>query len=310
MPGFIKPQLATLRSKAPKGDQWLHEIKYDGYRIQVHLNGGRKKVFTRNGLDRTKRFTEIASALVIPGEAIIDGEVVVVHEGRTNFSELQAELAAGRQGRLVYYAFDLLWRDGDLRKLAQIERKQLLLDLLGENAIETPVLYSEHLTGDGQVMFEHAAKLNWEGIISKRADAPYKSERGEAWVKVKTVQREKFPVIGFIKDPSGVAALYLGKQEGRELRYMGKVGTGWSRTVSSQIRKQLDTLVSPKSKLTKPIRKPKATWVEPKFFADVEYRDITSEGLLRASSFKGLSRADKSWLPGVFWIGVGLREPP
>jgi ATP-dependent DNA ligase len=136
-------------------------------------------------------------------------------------------------------------------------------------------------------MFEHAAKLNFEGIISKRADAPYKSERGEAWVKIKTVQREKFPVVGFVKDPSGVAALYLGKQEGKELVYMGKVGTGWSRTVSNQIRKQLDTVVSPRSKLTTPIRKPKATWVEPTFVADIEYRDITSEGLLRASSFRG-----------------------
>jgi bifunctional non-homologous end joining protein LigD len=290
MPGFIKPQLATLKSRAPQGEQWLHEIKYDGYRVQVHLNRGRKKVFTRTGLDWTKRFTEIAGALAIPGEAIIDGEVVVVHEGRTNFSELQAELAAGRQGRLVYYAFDLLWRNGDLRRLPQIERKQLLLDLLGKNDIELPVLYSEHLTGDGQKMFEHAAKLNWEGIISKRADAPYKSERGEAWVKVKTVQRKKFPVVGFVKDPSGVAALYLGKQEGKDLVYMGKVGTGWSRTVSSQIRKQLDSVVSPKSKLTKPITKPKATWVKPTFVADIEYRDITSEGLLRASSFKGLSR--------------------
>jgi bifunctional non-homologous end joining protein LigD len=163
MPGFIKPQLATLKTKAPKGDQWLHEIKYDGYRIQVHLNRGRTKVFTRNGLDWTKRFTEIAGALAIPGEAIIDGEVVVVHEGRSNFSELQAELAAERQGRLVYYVFDLLWRDGDLRKLPQINRKQLLLDLLGENAVELPVLYSEHLVGDGQKMFEHAAKLNWGG---------------------------------------------------------------------------------------------------------------------------------------------------
>jgi bifunctional non-homologous end joining protein LigD len=297
MPGFIKPQLATLKSKPPKGHRWVHEIKFDGYRIQVHLNHGRKKVFTRNGLDWTKRFSEIAGALAIPGEAIIDGEVVVVHEGRTNFSELQAELAAGRQGRLgrlVYYAFDLLWRDGDLRKVPQIERKQRLLDLLGENDIEVPVLYSEHLTGDGQEMFEHAAKLNWEGIVSKRADAPYRSERTEAWLKIKTVQKGKFPVIGFIKDPTGVAALYLGKREGKELVYMGKVGTGWSRTVSSQISKQLDTVVSTKSKLTKSIRKPKATWVEPKFFADVEYRDITSEGLLRGGSFKGLSPADKS----------------
>jgi bifunctional non-homologous end joining protein LigD len=251
MPGFIKPQLATLKSKAPKGEQWLHEIKYDGYRVQVHLNRGRKKVYTRNGLDWTKRFSTIAGALDIPGEAIIDGEVVVVHEGRTSFSELQAELAAGRQDRLVYYAFDLLWRDGDLRKLPQIERKQALLDLLGENDVELPVLYSEHLTGDGQEMFEHAAKLNWEGIISKRADAPYRSERSESWLKIKTVQKGKFPVIGFIKDPTGVAALYLGKREGKELVYMGKVGTGWSRTVSNQIRKQLDTVVSPKSKLTK-----------------------------------------------------------
>src|SRR6186997_749494 len=154
MPGFIKPQFATLKSRAPKGDQWLHEIKYDGYRVQVHLNRGRKKVFTRNGLDWTKRFTEIAGALAIPGQAIIDGEVVVVHEGRTNFSELQAELAAGRQDRLVYYAFDLLWRDGeDLRGHSQLERKRALERILKVNDIEAPILYSEHLTGDGQEMF-------------------------------------------------------------------------------------------------------------------------------------------------------------
>ena len=288
MPGFIKPQLATLKSKAPQGEQWIHEIKYDGYRVQLHINAGKKRVFTRNGLDWTKRFSTIAGAFDISGQAIIDGEVVVVHEGRTNFSELQAELAAGGQDRLVYYAFDLLWRDGDLRNLPQIERKQMLVDLMGENDVDMPVLYSEHLTGDGQEMFEHAAKLGWEGIISKRADAPYRSERSEAWLKIKTVQKGKFPVIGFVKDPTGVAALYLGKREGKDLVYMGKVGTGWSRTVSSQIRKQLDTVVSPKSKLTKPIKKPKATWVEPSFTAEVEFRDITKEGLLRQSSFKGL----------------------
>jgi bifunctional non-homologous end joining protein LigD len=290
MPGFIKPQLATLKARAPQGDQWLHEIKFDGYRVQIHLNKGKRKVYTRNGLDWTKRFSLIAGALDIPGQAIIDGEVVVIHDGRTNFSELQAELAAGKQDRLVYYAFDLLWRDGDLRKLPQIERKQALEDLLGENDIGLPIIYSEHLIGDGQEMFEHAAKLNFEGIISKNAQAPYRSDRNEGWLKIKTVQKGKFPVIGFVKDPTGVAALYLGKRDGKELVYMGKVGTGWSRTVSSQIRKQLDTVVSPKSKLTKPIRKPKATWVEPTFFADVEYRDITSEGLLRQSSFKKLNK--------------------
>ncbi len=291
MPGFIKPQLATLKSKAPKGEQWLHEIKYDGYRVQVHVNAGRKKVYTRNGLDWTKRFSVIAGAFDLPGQAIIDGEVIVVHEGRTNFSELQAELAGGKQDRLVYYAFDLLWRDGDMRKLPQLERKQALSDLLGENDIDVPVIYSEHLIGDGQEMFEHAAKLNWEGIISKNASAPYRSDRNEGWLKIKTVQKGKFPVIGFVKDPTGVAALYLGKHEGKDLVYMGKVGTGWSRTISSQIRKQLDAVVSPKSKLTKQVKKPKATWVEPSFVAEVEYRDITSEGLLRQSSFKGLTKS-------------------
>jgi bifunctional non-homologous end joining protein LigD len=290
MPGFIKPQLATLKAKVPSGNQWLHEIKFDGYRVQVHLDKGKKRVFTRNGLDWTKRFSVIAGALDLPGQAILDGEVVVIHEGRTNFSELQAELAAGRQDRLVYYAFDLLWRDRDLRKLPQVERKRMLSGLLGENDVGFPVIYSEHLIGEGQVMFEHAAKLNFEGIVSKNAQAPYRSDRNEGWLKIKTVQKGKFPVIGLVKDPSGVAALYLGKREGKDLVYMGKVGTGWSRTVSSQIRKQLDTVVSPKSKLTKPIKKPKATWVEPTFFADVEYRDITSEGLLRQSSFKGLKR--------------------
>jgi bifunctional non-homologous end joining protein LigD len=129
------PALATSTEKVPFGERWIHEITFDGYRIQVHINRGRKKVFTRNGLDWTKRFTTIAGALDLPGEAIIDGEVVVTHEGRTNFSELQAELAAGRQDRLVYYAFDLLWRNGNLRGLPQIERKQALLDLLGENDI-------------------------------------------------------------------------------------------------------------------------------------------------------------------------------
>jgi bifunctional non-homologous end joining protein LigD len=166
----------------------------------------------------------------------------------------------------------------------------MLSDLLGENDIGRPVIYSEHLIGNGQEMFEHAAKLNFEGIVSKNAQAPYRSDWNEGWLKIKTVQKGQFPVIGFVKDPTGVAALYLGKRKGKDLVYMGKVGTGWSRTVSSQIRKHLNTVVSPKSRLTKPMKKPKATWVEPSFVAEIEYRDITSEGLLRQSSFKGFRR--------------------
>lgn len=291
MPGFIKPQLATLKMKAPSGAKWVHEIKYDGYRIQLHIDGDDRKAFTRTGLNWTRKFSVIAGAFDMPGQAIVDGEVVVIHEERTNFSELQADLGRGDQDRLLYFAFDLLWLNGrDLRKEPQITRKNLLKELIEEHKLERPILYSEHHEGDGQALFAAANKLNYEGIVSKRVDAPYRSDRVEAWQKIKTVQREKFPVVGFVKDPTGVAALYLGKKEGKELRYMGKVGTGWSRTTSRKIRDALDTVASPKSKLTKPIRKPKATWVEPTFYAEVEYRDITSEGLLRASSFKGMSK--------------------
>src|ERR1700761_1004921 len=165
MPGFIKPQLATLKGKAPSGD-WLHEIKYDGYRVQLHVNRGHKKAFTRNGLNWVKRFSAIAGALEIPGQAIVDGEVVVVHEGRTNFSELQADLAAGQQDRMLFYAFDLLFHNGeDLRTKGQLYRKNRHKELT--DMLHPPVLYSEHVAGDGQKLFEGAARLNYEGIVSK-----------------------------------------------------------------------------------------------------------------------------------------------
>ena len=288
MPGFIQPQLATLKARAPSGN-WLHEIKYDGYRVQVHLSGGKVKVFTRNGHNWTKRFASITRALDLRSSSIFDGEVVVVHDGRTNFSELQTDLAKGRQDRLLFYAFDLLFHNGDdLRTQPQIKRKEVLKSLT--DMLAPPILYSEHIEGDGQPLFEAASRLNYEGMVSKLADAPYRSERTEAWQKIKTVQKGTFPVIGFIKDPSGVAALYLGKREGKDLIYMGKVGTGWNRTTSAEIRRRLDAVISPKTRLTRSVKKPKATWVEPVFSAAIEYRDITSEGLLRASSFKGLQR--------------------
>ena len=213
-------------------------------------------------------------------------------DGRTNFSELQAALAAGRQEALTFNVFDLLFLEGfDLRDSPLSERKRILKELLEETGVSGPILYADHLVSDGPRLFAHACKLGFEGIISKKADAPYRSERSDAWIKVKCVQRAKFPVVGFVKDPTGVAALHLAKKVGLELTYVGKVGTGWSRTVSSQIRKQLETVVSSKSMLTKAIRAPKTTWVEPKFVAEVEYQDITADGLLRASSFKGLSKA-------------------
>ena len=292
MPGFVAPQLAAARARAPSGDKWLHEIKYDGYRVQLHVDRQRRTIFTRTGLDWTKRFSVIAGAFDIPVErAILDGEIVVIKDGRTSFAELQAELAKGNQDRLLFYAFDLLYLEGfDLREAALVERKRILKMLFDETGLQNPIIYSEHLQTDGNEMLAHACKLKFEGIISKTAEAPYRSGRSNAWIKVKCVQRGKFLVVGFVKDPTGVAALHLGRHEGKDLVYAGKVGTGWSRTVSGQIRKKLDTVVTPTSKLSKPIRDAKAIWVEPKFVADVEYRDVTADGLLRAASFRGLTR--------------------
>jgi bifunctional non-homologous end joining protein LigD len=296
MPGFIRPQLATLRTKVPEGGHWLHEMKFDGYRVQAHLKKGLTTLYTRRGHDWTHQFGNIAGALDYPLEAaILDGEVIVEKDGRTNFSELQAELAAGKKRRLHYYVFDLLYFDGfDLRDSPQIGRKRALELVLREVGVAPPIFYSAHFPTDGRELFQHACKLGLEGTISKLASAPYRSDRNEHWIKNKCIQRGKFPIVGFVKEPAGIAALYLGKQEGKEISYIGKVGTGFTRKTSSEIRKRLNEIIVPNAMLTKPIRKPKATWVKPKYFAAVDYRDITSEGYLRHSSFQGLFASETS----------------
>jgi bifunctional non-homologous end joining protein LigD len=187
IPGFIPPQLATLKLRAPAGDKWIHEIKFDGYRLQIYLNKGKVKIFTRNGHDWTNRFHLIAESFDIPVErAVFDGEVVVIKDGRTNFSELQAALASGRQRSMAFYAFDLLFLEGfDLRNSPQIERKRVLKMLFDETRLARPIVYSDHLLMDSNEMYAHACKLNWEGIISKNAEAPYRSGRNEGWLKIK-----------------------------------------------------------------------------------------------------------------------------
>lgn len=295
MPGFIPPQLATLRSKSPVGDQWAHEIKFDGYRLQAHLNQGRATIFTRNGLDWTNRFSGIAKGFGIPVErAIFDGEAVVITDGRTNFSDLQADIASGRQSRIVYYVFDLLFLEGfDLRDSPLSERKRILKSLFDETQLASPILYSEHFAVDGATMYKQACTNKWEGIISKDLNSPYRSTRTEAWLKVKCVMKSKFYVVGYVPDPAGIAALHLAKKSGKKFEYIGRVGTGFTRASSLSVRKQLQPFAVPKSVLAKQPRAPKAVWVEPKFQATVEYRDITSEGLLRQASFKGLVTAGR-----------------
>jgi bifunctional non-homologous end joining protein LigD len=297
MPGFLPPALATLRTTVPPGDGWIHEIKFDGYRIQPHLVRSSAIIYTRNGHDWTNRFSTIASAVShLPAERLIlDGEVVVAKDGRSNFSELQADLAVGRRDRMALYVFDILSFDGfDLRDAPLTERKRVLAGLLAESRRDGPVIYSDHFESDGDAVFRHSCGLGFEGIVSKRRDAPYRSGRAEDWIKVKCVQCARYPIIGFVPETASIAALYLGRQDGKDLIYAGKVGTGFSRKTAAAIRRQLDAIATPTSRLTVPIRKPKARWVEPKLWAEVDYRDITSDCLLRHSSFQGLFDSQKS----------------
>ena len=291
MPGFVPPQLATLKPRPPGGAGWIHEIKFDGYRAQAHVSADGTRIFTRTGLNWTKRFSAIAAELAGAGigQAIIDGEIVVVVDERTDFGALQAYLAAGRQDRLLFYAFDLLFLDGyDLHRVPLLERKRLLRELFDRHGLAAPLLYSEHMD-DGAVMFAGAQRLNWEGIVSKRAGAPYRSgDRSDSWQKIKASKRERFPIVGYVPAAGGIAALHLGKLEDGGIRYVGKVGTGFTMKVSADLRRRLDAMETPKSRLTR-ATKLKARWVEPQLVAEVEYRDITADGYLRHPSFKGLA---------------------
>lgn len=177
---------------------------------------------------------------------------------RTDFGALRADLAASRQNRTLFYAFDLLHLDGhDLRKVPLRERKRLLAELIERTALGPPILFSDHMD-DGAAMFAGAQRLNCEGIVSKRADAPYRSgDRSDSWQKIKTSVREQFPIVGFIPGVGAIAALYLGKREGKSLTYIGKVGTGFTRGTAAKLRRKLDAIATPRQRLTKSVHKPK-----------------------------------------------------
>jgi bifunctional non-homologous end joining protein LigD len=304
-PGFVEPQLATLRDRPPPGDRYIHEIKFDGYRLQVHLRGGLPSLWTRGGLDWTKRFPPIAvAASRIPAtDLIIDGEVISANEkGAANFSHLQDDLSKSRYDRMVYYAFDLLYLDGyDLRAAPLIERKRALSELLKRAGDIGPFLFSQHFEDGADAMFAKSCELGLEGIVSKLRDAPYKSERSQTWLKVKCVQTARYEVIGY---KEGATSLYLGRREGKDLMYVGKAGTGFTNTMILELHRLLMPITVPKMPLAKkPDRKNKIDhWAAPKYWAEVEYRDITTDGLLRHTTFKGLyaSKSAKKALVAKF----------
>jgi len=295
------PQLATLVDTPPSGDEWLHEIKYDGYRIGARVRKGRVSLYTRNGNDWTAAFPEVADAVakLRLDDALIDGEVaVVLPDGRTSFQALQNTGAAKHRGTLVYFVFDLLRLNGkDPERLPLEERKALLKKLLGGRSTGR-IRFSEHIDGNGEAFFAKACRAGLEGIVSKRRDQPYRAGRHGGWVKTKCVQRQEFIVGGFT-DPegmrAGIGALLIGFYEGDRLVFCGKVGTGFTHKLALELRARLERI----AQKTSPFSPPpagwlgrNAHWVKPELVCEVVFTEWTTDGKIRHPSFQGL-RSDK-----------------
>ncbi len=301
IPDFVEPMLATLAPAAPSGDRWLHEIKFDGYRLQARVEAGRVKLLTRSGLDWTHRFgKEIPAALRdLPlGSAILDGETVVeTGAGASDFGALQADLSEGRADRFVYYAFDLLHLDGhDLRPVPLVERKALLEQLLAEAG--RPLRYSAHFDEAGAMVLRHACRLSLEGVVSKLRDGPYRAGRGRAWIKSKCSARQEFVIAGYVPSTTSrqaVGALVLGVHEDGALRHVGRVGTGFTVAVAEDLFRRLERIRAPESPFEPALTAEQARqvrFVRPELVAEVEFRAWTADDQLRHAAFRGL-REDK-----------------
>ncbi|TYL84712.1 non-homologous end-joining DNA ligase [Bradyrhizobium cytisi] len=285
-PDFVEPALASSIEKVPSGSRWIHEIKFDGYRVQVHLHNEAVKVFTRRGHDWTHRFKKVADEAwhIKASSAIIDGEIVVpAADGTTDFSVLQNELR-GSSKRIVLVAFDLLYLNGrDLRKLPLHQRKAELKKIIAG----TDVQFSESFKIEGQEMFAHACKLGLEGVVSKVRDSVYASGRRNNWVKKTCAQRETLTIAGFALDEGKWDGIYLGRRQGADLVYAGKVDHGFDRVSASDLQKRLKPLIRKTQPYSKRIAH-KGIWVEPKLLAEIEYRAKSAEGKVRHPFFKGL----------------------
>lgn len=298
-PKFRKPQLAKLSDSVPDGDGWLHETKFDGYRCLAALGNGGVKLYTRSGLDWTDRYTGLPEAFAALDcqNALIDGEVVSASKASgSSFSALQADLEKGRP--VIFMAFDLLELNGEkLDKRPLTERKEALALLLAGQAKDTPIRYSEHVTGHGPDVFKAVEKAGGEGIISKACDSTYAGSRSGSWLKIKTKMRQEFIVGGF--SPSSAkhrpfASLLVGSREDGKFVYRGRVGGGFSEAdldkISALMQKR-ERQTSPFTEVPSDVAR-FAHWLKPELVVEVEYAELTDQGSIRHGVFQGV-REDK-----------------
>ena len=298
-PDFVPPQLATLVTSPPSGDQWVHEIKLDGYRLIARIDRGHVRLITRAGNDWTEKFAELADDLASlrVDNTLIDGEAVHIKaDGTLSFHGLQNALSTGKMERVRYYAFDLLFLNGtDTRSLSLLRRKALLQKALKGAAAK--ILYSQHFEGSGDKVLGHACQLSLEGIVSKRADGIYRSGRSEDWLKSKCIKEQELVIGGYTeqpKHPGMLGALLVGYYKDNELVFAGKVGTGFTQSEGRALFKRLEALRMQTSSFSSTPRELRRTarYVAPELVAHVNFSEWTPEGKLRHPSYQGL-REDK-----------------